>query len=182
MGRGRGQYMGRRRLFPYESCVDLYGARVSLGYGYFACVRCMDDTTYLQLKKDLGSSKTVYIGHRRWLPKNDPWRRRGDLFNGEDEPRGPPCKRSGEEIKMLLDNWEECPAPGKKRKAPKPLLDVWKTRSVFWDLAYWPILDTPHCLDVMQITKNVCESLLGPLLNMPERTKDGSKARNDLIH
>ncbi|KAK1670249.1 hypothetical protein QYE76_058408 [Lolium multiflorum] len=32
-------------------------------------------------------------------------------------------------------------------------------------------------LDVMHITKNVCESLLGTLLNMPERTKDGPKAR-----
>ena len=38
----------------------------------------------------------------------------------------------------------------------------------------------PHSLDVMHITKNVCESLLGTLLNMPERTKDGPKARVDL--
>ncbi|KAK1661257.1 hypothetical protein QYE76_049416 [Lolium multiflorum] len=36
-------------------------------------------------------------------------------------------------------------------------------------------------LDVMHITKNVCESLLGTLLNMPERTKDGPKARYDLL-
>ena len=32
----------------------------------------------------------------------------------------------------------------------------------------------------MHITKNVTESLLGTLLNMPERTKDGPKARHDL--
>ena len=38
----------------------------------------------------------------------------------------------------------------------------------------------PHSLDVNHITKNVCESLLGTLLNMPERTKDGPKARSDL--
>ena len=38
----------------------------------------------------------------------------------------------------------------------------------------------PHSLDVMHITKNVCESLLRTLLNMPERTKDGPKARGDL--
>ena len=38
----------------------------------------------------------------------------------------------------------------------------------------------PHSLDVMHITTNVCESLLGTLLNMPERTKDGPKARADL--
>ena len=81
-----------------------------------------------------------------------------------------------------MKNWEECPAPGKKRKAPEPLLNIWKTRSPFWDLPYWKFLRVPHSLDVMHITKNVCESLLATLLNMPERTKDGPKARNDLIH
>jgi hypothetical protein len=60
-------------------------------------------------------------------------------------------------------------------------MGVWKRRSVFWDLSYWKILGTPHCLDVMHITKNVCESLLGTLFNMLDRTKDGSKARNDLM-
>jgi hypothetical protein len=32
----------------------------------------------------------------------------------------------------------------------------------------------------MHITKNVLESLLGTLMNMPEKTKDGPKARRDL--
>src|SRR4051812_46084917 len=152
-----------------------------LGYGYVSgqvchghcgCTRCMDDTTSLQLPK-LGSSKTVYMGHRRWLEPDDLWRKRGYLFNGEVEKRGPPHKRSGTEIKMLLDEWEECPSPGKKKKAPEPLLRLWKTKSVFWDLSYWKILDTPYSLDQMRITKNVLESLLGTLLNMPEKTKDG---------
>ena len=103
-----------------------------------------------------------------------------DLFDNEVETRGPPRRRTGEEIDELLKNWKECLVPGKKRKAPAPLEGVWKTRSIFWELKYWKILRTPHCLDVMHITKNVCESLLGTLLNMPERTKDGPKARNDL--
>jgi hypothetical protein len=78
-----------------------------LGYGYIecqvchghnACMKCMDDTTWLQLKKFPGSSKTVYVGHQRWLAnKNDPWRRRGELFIGEDELRGPPRRRRGKE-------------------------------------------------------------------------------------
>jgi hypothetical protein len=38
----------------------------------------------------------------------------------------------------------------------------------------------PLSLDVKHITKNVCESLLGTLLNMPDRTKDGPKGRHDL--
>ena len=86
-----------------------------LGYGYvsgqvchghYACVWCMDDTTHLQLKEP-GSQKPVFQGHRRWLAMDDVWRRRGDLFNGEDEIRGPPRKRSGIEIDTLLKNWEE---------------------------------------------------------------------------
>ena len=33
----------------------------------------------------------------------------------------------------------------------------------------------------MHITKNVCESLLATLINMPEKTKDGPKEREDLL-
>ena len=66
------------------------------------------------------------------------------------------------------------------KKASEPLLKVWKTRSVFWDLEYWHKLDTPHCLDQMHICKNVLESLLATLMNMPDKTKDGPKARRDL--
>jgi hypothetical protein len=31
----------------------------------------------------------------------------------------------------MLKNWEDYPAPGKKRKAPMPLLKVWKMMYVF---------------------------------------------------
>ncbi|KAK1619574.1 hypothetical protein QYE76_025091 [Lolium multiflorum] len=140
----------------------------------------MDKTPHLQLPKVPGSSKTVFQGTRMWLRFDHPWRKRKDLFNGEEELGRAPRPRSGEEISELLENWEECPAPGKKRPRESPLLGVWKARSVFWDLPYWKVLHTPHSLDVMHITKNVTESLLGTLMNMPERTKDGPKARTDL--
>ena len=64
------------------------------GYGYFsgqviqgfcACVRCMDNTTYRQLEKDPGSSKTVFQGSRRWLPKDHSRRKLGHLFDGSEE-------------------------------------------------------------------------------------------------
>ena len=70
--------------------------------------------------------------------------------------------------------------PGTIKKAPEPLLKVWKMRSVFWDLEYLPNNDTPHSLDQMLIKKNVLESLLGTLMNMLEKTKDGPNARKDL--
>ncbi|KAK1662634.1 hypothetical protein QYE76_050793 [Lolium multiflorum] len=54
------------------------------------------------------------------------------------------------------------PSAGKEATKPEPLLGVWKARSVFHD---WKVLHTPHNLDVMHITKNVTESLLGTLCN-----------------
>ena len=60
------------------------------------------------------------------------------------------------------------------------LLKVWKRKSVFWGLKYWELLSSPHSLDMMHITKNICESLLGTLFDMPEKSKDGTRARQDL--
>ena len=128
-----------KQYFPMRAAL-LTTVHDYLGYGYVAgqvvhgfcgCARCMDNTTYRQLDRDPGSSKTVFMGHRRWLRDDDPWRKRKDLFDGETEPRRAPRTRSGEEIDKLLKNWKECPPPGKKRKAPEPLLKVWKTRSIF---------------------------------------------------
>jgi hypothetical protein len=41
-------------------------------------------------------------------------------------------------------------------------------------------LDVHHSIDVMHVEKNVCEGLLGTLLNMNEKTRDHEHARADL--
>ena len=38
-----------------------------------------------------------------------------------------------------------------------------------------------HNLDVMHVEKNVCESLISTLLNIPGKTKDGENARLDMV-
>jgi hypothetical protein len=96
----------------------------------------MDNIAHHQLNDPAGSKKPMFMVHQSWLEMNDMWRRRGDLFDGTYEIRGPPRKRSGTEIDTLLKNREQCLEPGKKQKAPDPLLRVWKTRPVFWDLSY----------------------------------------------
>ncbi len=53
-------------------------------------------------------------------------------------------------------------------------------KSIFWRLPYWKDLEINHCIDLMHVEKNVCDSLLGLLLNMPGKTKDGLNARLDL--
>ena len=40
---------------------------------------------------------------------------------------------------------------------------------------------TRHCIDVMHVEKNVCDSLIGTLFNINGKTKDGLNARLDLI-
>ncbi|XP_028111673.1 uncharacterized protein LOC114309984 [Camellia sinensis] len=57
----------------------------------------------------------------------------------------------------------------------------YKKKSLFFDLEYWKYLHVRHNLDVMPIKKNVCESLIGMLLNIPGKTKDGINSHIDLV-
>ena len=59
--------------------------------------------------------------------------------------------------------------------------NMWKKRSIFWDLPYWEHLEVHHCIDVMHVEKNVCDSLIDLLLNISGKTKDGVNARRDLV-
>ena len=56
-------------------------------------------------------------------------------------------------------------ALGKAEKQPKER-NVWKKRSILFDLPYWKVLDVRHCIDVMHVEKNVCDSVIGTLLNI----------------
>ncbi len=55
-----------------------------------------------------------------------------------------------------------------------------KNRFFFFELEYWSSLYVRHCLDVMHIEKNVCENVIGTILNIPGKSKDGLTARKDL--
>ncbi|GJX49053.1 putative reverse transcriptase domain-containing protein [Tanacetum coccineum] len=47
-------------------------------------------------------------------------------------------------------------------------------------LKYWRHNPVPHCIDFMHVEKNVAESIVGTLLHVPGKTKDGLNARLDL--
>jgi len=38
-----------------------------------------------------------------------------------------------------------------------------------------------HCFDVMHVEKNICDSIIGTLLNITGKTKDGVKIRKDVV-
>ena len=53
-------------------------------------------------------------------------------------------------------------------------------RSIFFKLPYWKQLLLHHNLDVMHIEKNICDNIIGTVLNISEKIKDGTKADLDL--
>ncbi|PRQ40943.1 hypothetical protein RchiOBHm_Chr4g0441621 [Rosa chinensis] len=68
---------------------------------------------------------------------------------------------------------------GKKKSERRPHR-VWKKKSIFFELPYWKVLLVRHNLDVMHIEKNICDSILGTLLNLKGKSKDGLMSRKDL--
>jgi hypothetical protein len=57
---------------------------------------------------------------------------------------------------------------------------LFKKRSIFWNLTYWKDLMVHRAIDVMHVENNVCEALVGTLLDIPGKTKDTLNARMDL--
>ncbi|GJR45615.1 retrovirus-related pol polyprotein from transposon TNT 1-94 [Tanacetum coccineum] len=57
----------------------------------------------------------------------------------------------------------------------------WKKFNIWYQkLRYWRHNSVPHCIDFMHVEKNVAESLVGTLLHVPGKIKDGVNARLDL--
>ena len=59
---------------------------------------------------------------------------------------------------------------------------AWKKRSIFFYLEYREFLHVRHVLDVMLIEKNVCESIMGTLLDILGKSKDGLSSHLDLVN
>ncbi|KAI5351285.1 hypothetical protein L3X38_004176 [Prunus dulcis] len=88
-------------------------------------------------------------------------------FNGKPEYGIPPEPLTGEEVLRMVENGDRV---------------CWKKKSIFFDLEYWKYLPVRHALDVMHIEKNVCDSIIGTLLEIPGKNKDGIAARLDLLN
>ena len=59
--------------------------------------------------------------------------------------------------------------------------ELWKKRSIFFELPYWEHHLLRHNLDVMHIEKNVCENIVGTILNVDKKSKDNLQSRLDLV-
>ena len=142
--------------------------------GKTACPICEDNTCWERLQH---SQKNVFLGHRRFLPIQHRYRTWRKAFNGKSEEGRAPMHLAGKQIFEKVDDLEVTFG----KPFSKDLSKIgWKKKSIFFDLPYWEALYVRHFLDVMHIEKNVCDSVIGTLLNVPGKTKDGIKSRLDL--
>ena len=130
--------------------------------GYNACTHCLDDTESIRLDK---CKKNVYPGHRRWLPDRHALRKKDKHFNGLAESRPKPNHSSSDDVlKMLKDlkvTFGKGPSSQSVPKDADGHAPMWKNKSIFWELAYWKVLEVRSAIDVMHVTKNLCVNLLG---------------------
>ncbi|XP_073120394.1 uncharacterized protein [Henckelia pumila] len=147
--------------------------------GYKACPTCNEETPSKGIR-----NKIAYIGHIRFLPLNDPMRR-SKQFDGKVESRSPIKELTAEDILAQLEH-VHVSLPEKHKqyggiKRKRSLIELnWSKKSIFFQLEYWQHLPLRHNLDVMHIEKNVCDNVLGTLLNIKGKSKDTEKARLDL--
>ncbi|KAM6574759.1 hypothetical protein CsatA_023086 [Cannabis sativa] len=154
--------------------INDFPARSSLsgwsGQGYKACPTCNEDTTSIRV-----IGKTSYVGHRRFLPSNHRMRKDRE-FDGNVEKRPPPRRFTCSEILEQVNALSER-APGKRKRGDTE--NNWRKKSIFYELEYWSANELEHNIDVMHVEKNVCDSILGTLLDN-DKSKDTTNARQDL--
>ncbi|XP_039134228.1 uncharacterized protein LOC120271620 [Dioscorea cayenensis subsp. rotundata] len=176
--------------------------------GKFACPCCAAQTCSRWLSN---GQKFCFMGHRRWLEHHHPYRFQKHLFDGTVELRGAPSSTSGSEILSMLNDAQYSYGKGMKSTLKKSRSDgdsrkrhrqasnvevdsameevaeesheaeLWKKRSIFFDLPYWEYNLLRHNLDVMHIEKNVSENIIATLLNVEGKSKDNLKSRKDLV-
>ncbi|KAK1615772.1 hypothetical protein QYE76_021289 [Lolium multiflorum] len=147
--------------------------------GFHACVHCDENPCAESLKNKIG-----YIGHRRFLDKSHPYRR-SRLFNGKAETRDPPRKYTTKEVAAKVESVKDFehgknPISRKRKRATVPGEPTWHLKVSLHHLPYWPELKIAHNLDVMHIEKNICDNIVGTLLELEGRNKDTVSARIDL--
>nr|KYP69750.1 hypothetical protein KK1_008951 [Cajanus cajan] len=130
------------------------------GKGHHACSISEQQTSYLQLKH---GKKIVYTRHQKFLRPNHPYRRLKKVFNGCQEHEFAPTLLTSEKVNDQVKDINIIFGKIQKKSTEKKL---WKKRSIFFDLPYWCHLDVRHYTNVMHVEKNVCDSVIGILLNI----------------
>ena len=150
--------------------------------GKKACPYCMEDTDAFTLP--VSGKQSWFDCHRKFLPPNHSYRR-----NKTDFRKGKRVSKTFGRVKTGTQLLEEVDRLGFKKAYEEEAETVnvqkaksygWNRKSIFWDLPYWKTNLIRHNLDVMHIEKNVFDNVFNTVLNIPGKTKDTTKSREDL--
>jgi len=143
--------------------------------GHRACPICEENTSYYELKY---GRKTCYVGHQNFLKRNHPYRRLKKAFNGCQKDRTAPPPLTGDEEYNQVSHVKVTYGKTVKHSGVK---NIWKKKLIFFELPFWSKLDVRHCIDIIHVEKNACDSIIGTWLNIQGKKKDEINARKDLV-
>ena len=147
--------------------------------GHFACPVCAKATKSLQLKNGY---KFCYMDHHRQLPKDLPFRYDKDGFDGNTKLGSNPTSSTRSQVLVelagIIFTYEKGQANVNVDKQDEE--QIREKSSVFFNLQYWQFNHLHHNLDVMHVEKNICDKLLGTLLNLEGKSEDNLKVHQDL--
>ena len=133
-------------------------------------IRC--HTQYLARSVTLDTAISLPRTSRLLQNTEDMW----SMQNHEN--RDAPKRLTADELQMELEKVRHITpgnhpgnGSGKRKHGMVEQRLLFTHRSTLWDLEYWEDLDLRHNLDVMHIEKNICDSIIGTLLNIEGRRK-----------
>ena len=112
------------------------------------------------------------------MKRNHPYWRLKKAFNGCQEDKIAPPPLTSDEMYNRVSHVEVTYGKIVKHSGVK---NIWKKKSIFFELPYWSKLDVRHCINVTHVKKNVCDSIIGALLNIKEKPKDEINTCKDLV-
>ena len=157
-------------FLEYEN-LSGYSVRV-----HHACPVCEKETSYIQSKH---RKKTIYTRHRRFLKHYHSYRQLKKTFNGSQKYESVLKPLAGNEVYDRVK--DILTISGKTQKKDASEKNIMKKRSIFFYLSYWFDLDVRHCIGVMHVEENVCDSFISTLVNIKGKTKDDLKCHQDLV-
>jgi hypothetical protein len=133
------------------------------------------------------SRKLVFMRHQWFLERKHKYHKMKRYFDNTVEKDSVPKwyieKLLFEMVKNIQVVFGKETVKGQKRKKTPTSIDMsFKKQSIFFKyLLYLKDLETCHNINLMHVTKNIFDNIIGTLLDILRKMKDGLKSHNDLV-
>ncbi|KAL6842985.1 hypothetical protein ACP4OV_027298 [Aristida adscensionis] len=140
--------------------------------GVLSCPVCLCESKAFRLSN--GLKACWFDCHRCFLPSDHEFRTQVNAFRKDTIVHdGPPRILSGDEIYAQMNaRIKDTKSYGRQHN--------WRFVSLFWKLPYFSKLKLRHNIDIMHTERNIAEVIWNTCLDIPDKTKDDVKARQDL--